>query len=114
MTVPAPCRGKRGWDWPWPKRGTPLLAAEGERVGDRKFMADGFWLLSETGVEGLIGEMRGCRLAEGEWEFGRAAVWKGTGHRLGQFGDLPCDVEGSGTAHWCWCQLAGWKFLFPS
>lgn len=33
-------------------------------------------------LRGVIGEVSGWRLAEGEPKFGRAAVWKGTGHRL--------------------------------
>lgn len=82
-------RGKRRWnpctcvrDWPWPERGAPLPAVEGERVVDRKFMADGFWLLSDTGAERR--EWRGtwAEAGTGEWKFGRAAVCKGTGHRL--------------------------------
>lgn len=37
---------------------------------------------------------------------------KGQSTNSGPFGDLPCDVEGSGTTHWCRCQLAGWVCLF--
>lgn len=67
------------------KKKDPLPAAKGEGQGI-----------------GSSRQMLWLRLAEGNPRFSRAAVWKGRGGgRLGQFGDLPWDVEGSGTTHGC-------------
>lgn len=78
----------------------PLSQQKERGVGDRIFIPDGFWLLDETGVEDTDWRSQGSEA--GRWE---TKVWKSScverdrTQNSGQFGDLSCDVEGSGTMH---------------
>lgn len=63
------------------------------------FMPNGFWLFHEIGVEGTAGRSQGARLQRRNQSLEEQLCRKGQSTDLGLFGDLPCDVEGSGTTH---------------